>query len=78
MTHFTTTGPELEHWIVGKNELCDYLYRIVRRTRRFAAGKVLWSRVIWDVTAVAWLLDGDFTADRIVQPDRLVRWALQS
>ena len=66
VTHFTTTGPELEHWIVGKNELCDYLYRIVKEDEEVRCGKVLWSRVIWDVTAVAWLLDGDFTLDRIV------------
>ena len=25
-----------------------------------------WTRVIWDVTAVAWLLDGDFMRDRLV------------
>lgn len=24
-----------------------------------------WSRAIWDVAAVAWLLDGDFMLDRI-------------
>ena len=24
-----------------------------------------WSRAIWDVTAVAWLLDGDFMLDRL-------------
>lgn len=25
VTHFTTTGPELEYWLRGKNPLCDYL-----------------------------------------------------
>jgi hypothetical protein len=24
-----------------------------------------WTRVIWDVTSVAWLLDGNYTLDRL-------------
>ena len=66
VTHFATTGPELAHWIAGKNPLCDSLYRIVREDEEVRCGKVLWSRVIWDVTAVAWLLDERFTMDKIV------------
>lgn len=25
---FTISGPELEHWLRGKNELCDYLVKV--------------------------------------------------
>lgn len=54
---FTTSQYELEHWLLGKNELCDYLVRnTIAEAERFAAGKP-WTRVIWDVTAVAWLLN---------------------
>ncbi len=54
---FTTTGPELEHWLRGKNALCDYLTdNTIRAAEAYAKGKV-WSRVIWDVTAVGWLLN---------------------
>ncbi len=54
---FTTTGPELEHWLRGKNALCDYLVEhTVEAAEEYASGKV-WSRVIWDVTAVGWLLN---------------------
>ena len=54
---FTTTGPELNHWLSGKNALCDYLVsQTVSEANTYAAGRV-WSRVIWDVTAVAWLLN---------------------
>lgn len=54
---FTTTGPELEYWLKGKNPLCDYLVKhTVDEVKAYADGKV-WSRVIWDVTAVAWLLN---------------------
>ena len=54
---FTTTGPELRHWLGGKNRLCDYLVEnTVSAAESYAKGKP-WSRVIWDVTAVGWLLN---------------------
>lgn len=57
---FQASGPELEYWLRGKNALCDYLVQhTVEAAEEYAKGRV-WSRVIWDVTAVAWLLnDGD-------------------
>ncbi len=64
---FRTTGPELAHWLTGKNPLCDYLLQnTVTEAESYAAGKA-WSRVIWDVTAVAWLLNdgGRFMRDRL-------------
>lgn len=64
---FTSTGPELTHWLKGKGGLADYLVRqTVDEANTYANGRV-WSRVIWDVTAVAWLLndDGRFMLDRL-------------
>ena len=57
---FTTTGSELSYWLFGRNKLADYLCEnTIREANTYAEGRV-WSRVIWDVTAVAWLLnDGD-------------------
>ena len=57
---FYTSGPELEYWLRGKNDLCNYLIdHTCEAANSYAAGRV-WTRVIWDVTAVAWLLnDGD-------------------
>lgn len=47
-----TTVPELKFYLGGKNPLCDYLIDIVAAyTRRPFA----WSKVIWDVSAVALL-----------------------
>lgn len=66
--HFTTTRYELEHWLRGKNKLCDYLVdNTIEAAESYAAGKP-WSRVIWDVTAVAWLVNnGDrFMKDLLV------------
>ncbi len=60
VSSFYTTGPELREWLEGRNPLCDYLARhTIEEAESYAAGRV-WARVIWDVTAVAWLLnDGD-------------------
>lgn len=55
--HFAASGPELTYWLQGKNALCDYLLtHTVEAAESYAAGRV-WSRVIWDVTAVGWLLN---------------------
>lgn len=65
---FTTSKYELEHWLKGKNALCDYLLKnVVNEAESYAAGKP-WTRVIWDVTAVAWLLnDGArFMCDQLI------------
>ncbi len=61
---FTTSGPELTHWLSNQNPLCDYLLDTVLEEMKDCRG--VWSRPIWDVTAIAWLLSGDFTPDRIV------------
>ncbi len=68
VTHFTTTGPELEFWLRGRNPLCDYLVQqTVDEANTYAKGKV-WSRVIWDVTTVGWILnrDGSFMQDKLI------------
>jgi len=62
---FTTSGPELEHWLRGRNELCDYLVDVTTKAAVHDSGISTWTRVIWDVTAVAWLLEGDFMLDRL-------------
>lgn len=62
---FTVSGPELEYWLRGKSEICDYLVDYTTKTALKDAAFLNWTRAIWDVTAVAWLLDGDFMADRL-------------
>jgi len=65
---FSTSGPELDYWLRGKNPLCDFLVQnTVDEVNNYAAGRV-WSRVLWDVTAVAWLLnDGErFMRSRLI------------
>lgn len=65
---FTTTGPELEYWLRGKSALCDYLITHTENTANaYAAGKV-WSRPLWDVTTIGWLLNDEnrFMLDKLV------------
>ena len=50
---------ELEHYLRGKNALCDFLVDRVRdEVASYSEGLAV-SRVLWDVTAVAWLLNDD-------------------
>ncbi|MBR2988399.1 MAG: nucleoside hydrolase [Clostridia bacterium] len=63
----TTTKYELEYWLKGKNELCDYLVNhTISEAESYAKGKP-WSRVIWDITAVLW-----FFSDQKVMQSRLI------
>lgn len=66
--HFSTSQYELEHWLLGKNDLATYLVEnTVAEAEGYAKGKP-WTRVIWDVTAVAWLLNDNhrFMEDELV------------
>lgn len=63
---FMTSKYELAHWLKGKNALCDYLYENALE-QSDVAGRP-WTRVLWDVTAVAWLLNED---SRFMQARRI-------
>ena len=57
VSEFRVSEPELEKWMYGKGALADYL---AKNTVNYCRCDRIWSKVIWDVTAVAWLLnDGD-------------------
>lgn len=57
---FTLSEAELKQWLMGKNKISDYLARnTIEEASSYANGKP-WTRIIWDVTAVAWLIDGRF------------------
>ena len=48
--HLSTTVPELEYYLRGKGKICDYLTDIVRS---YGENKPCWSKVIWDISAIA-------------------------
>ena len=68
VSNFTVSKPELEFWLKGKNALADYLAEnTIKEAESYAKGTA-WTRVIWDVTAVAWLLNDSerFMESRII------------
>jgi inosine-uridine nucleoside N-ribohydrolase len=65
VSSFAVSGPELEYWLRGKNEVCDYLVTLTTRQAVEDAKIPTWTRAIWDVCAVAWLLPGDFMEDHL-------------
>lgn len=68
VSEFTLSRPELEAWIKGKNALCDYLADITIEHKEKSTKSKFWSKVIWDVTAVGWLLNDDdkFMLSRVI------------
>lgn len=62
---FRVSGPELRQHLWGKNPLGDYLVTLVEESQKAWGAGPCWSRPIWDVTAVAWLMGGRFMRDRL-------------
>lgn len=62
VSHFHFSIVELEHYMRGKNELCDFLLdRVIEHNNEcekiYGKGPLVSSKIIWDVVAVAWLLN---------------------
>ncbi|MCB0161751.1 MAG: hypothetical protein KDD83_26620, partial [Caldilineaceae bacterium] len=53
-SHLLTTVAELEAYVAGRSAVGDYLTEIVRGYHDEHRG---WSKVIWDVAAIGYLLD---------------------
>ena len=59
VSSFSVSRPELETFLVGKNPLADYLARnTIEYAEAYAKNKI-WSKPIWDVTAIAWLINDE-------------------
>lgn len=63
VARFHTTIPEMEYYLKGKSPLADYL---LKTTIEFSEGREYWSKVIWDVTAVSWLVNPSWMPTNIV------------
>lgn len=57
VSEFRVSGPELAYWLAGKNPVADYLARNTVDTVEAYRGGEAWTRVIWDATAVGFLLN---------------------
>jgi len=54
VTHFTTTVPEMERYVAGHGAIGDYLLKIFKD---YHQDHFAWSKVLWDMTAIAWLIN---------------------
>jgi inosine-uridine nucleoside N-ribohydrolase len=63
VTHFTTTVPEMERYVGGRGAIGDYLLQIFRGYRKDHFG---WSKVLWDMTAIAWLINDKWLPSDLV------------
>ena len=73
--HLTTTIPELERFLKGRSKLGDFLFEeFVEYYREHTRGKPQpypWSKVIWDISAVAWVINPKWVPSLEVPAPRL-------
>jgi len=62
-THLATTIPELEYYLSGRSPIGDYLVEIVKG---YEKDTFAWSKVIWDVAAIAYLINADWVPTNLV------------
>ncbi|MDP6116689.1 MAG: nucleoside hydrolase [Planctomycetota bacterium] len=55
--HLRTTVPEMERYVNGKGAIGDYLFEIFLE---YGRDKFAWSKVIWDISTVAWLINPEW------------------
>ena len=79
--HLRTTVPELDQHMRGRSRIGDYLYgQFVEYAALHTKGRdrdYPWSKVIWDISAVAWLNNSKWTPSEIVPSPVLtdgMRW----
>lgn len=65
-SHLLTTPYEIDACLRGQNRLGDYFSEMIRgRHTRFGQDRAGWSKVLWDVSAIAWLLSEEWAPARI-------------
>lgn len=62
--HLRTTIPELQAWMKGKSAMGDYLFDIVAA---YHDNHFAWSKVIWDISTVAWLVNPQWVPSVLTQ-----------
>jgi purine nucleosidase len=61
-SHLLTTVPELEGALKGRNPISDFLFE---RFCEYHEDHFAWAKEIWDISALAYLLDSDWVPSRI-------------
>ena len=68
VSSFYTTVPEMEEYLKGHNEISDYLLEIFKDYHK---DHFAWSKVLWDMTAVTYLINRDWTPSQLVHAPRV-------
>jgi purine nucleosidase len=67
--HLRTTLPEMERFLKGRSQICDYLFdQFVEYYKNNTAGRPQpypWSKVIWDISTIAWLIEPRWVPSRL-------------
>jgi purine nucleosidase len=75
-SHLLTTVAEIERYVEGQGAIGDYLAQIFKA---YHADHYAWSKVVWDISGVAWLLDGSWVPTDVVHSPILtdqVTWSV--
>ena len=66
--HLRTTLPELERYLKGRSKIGDYLYETVAGYARERSPRegYPWSKVIWDISAIALLINAAWVETEVV------------
>jgi inosine-uridine nucleoside N-ribohydrolase len=75
-SHLLTTVAEIERYVAGQGAIGDYLAEIFKD---YHHDHYAWSKVIWDISGVAWLLDGSWVPTDLVHSPVLtdqVTWSV--
>ncbi len=63
VTHLATTVPEMEKYVGGRGAIGDYLLKIFKDYHSDHFG---WSKVLWDMSAVAYVINPEWTPSNLV------------
>ena len=66
--HIRTTVAEVQHFLKGKSAIADYLASEFVAYAKWKSPDTAfaWSKVIWDISAVAWLIDPKWVPSKVV------------
>lgn len=62
-THLHTTVPEMKAYVKGRGRIGDYLFELFSDYNTEHCG---WSKVIWDMAAIAYLIDASWVPTEVV------------
>ena len=69
--HLRTTVPELEHHLSGRGPPSEYLLDTVRKYRSSGGDRAAWSKEVWDLAPVAYLLEHEWVPTHLAHSPRL-------